>query len=235
MIIWSGHGILIPIVAILGGFVGSFAFNFVNLPPRWMSVFVMWGAALMVLLYARTIGKTRYFVMTEAGTNQPNLDKRSHTLFFIPALIWALAAVGVAGFFTFVEITKPAALREKADQVGKSDLSSEIIPEATLPLPLDRVASEPPEEEPILSVTAPGMMREWIALDGRAMTAALMKFPEETDAVAEFLREDGKIYLIKTDQLSEADQAEIRRMFQLMLRVPVGDSTGFSPRLNRVE
>lgn len=216
MIIWSGNGILIPIVAILGGFVGSFAFNFVNLSPRWMSVFVIWGAALFLLLYARTFGKTRYFVMTEAGTNQPSLAKRRHTLFFIPAFFWAIAAILVASFFTFVELKMPADVSEKLDGAAKTEVSVEADQAMTPPLPLDRSSSEPPKVDPVLEVDPPGTMREWTSLDGRVMTAALMKFPEETDAVAEFLREDGKVYQIRTEKLSEADQAEIRRMFQII-------------------
>ncbi len=110
MIIFSGHGILIPIFAIAGAFAGHYLSDRMHLDDNLSFVIVVWSAAIAVLLYALTLGKTRSRTLIDPENNRNVEIKKRHTLFFLPAIIWAFALCGVATFFTFTSFTADKSL-----------------------------------------------------------------------------------------------------------------------------
>jgi len=105
MIVFSGHGILIPVFAIAGAFAGHYLSNRMNVDDSLSIVLIVWGAAIAVLVYALTIGKTRSRTLIDPQTNQNVEIKKRHTLFFLPAMMWAFALCGVAAVITFTSLS----------------------------------------------------------------------------------------------------------------------------------
>lgn len=111
MIFFSGHGILIPIFAIIGFFVGSIAaaaaVAMLNLSLAWAPVGGAWASALCVLLYAKTIGKTVEKTYLDPATGGPVAIRKRHTLFFIPAFAWAVIGMIGAAFVSVAALVAP--------------------------------------------------------------------------------------------------------------------------------
>lgn len=105
MIIFSGHGILIAIFALAGGFAGRYASTHLNSDDPLSLAMVAWGAAIAVLLYALTLGKTRRRTLVDPKTGVSVEIKKRHTLLFLPAMIWAIGLCGVAALITFSSLT----------------------------------------------------------------------------------------------------------------------------------
>ncbi len=112
MLIWSGRGILIPVFAVLGVLVGSFAGGIpllmLKADPgtygKWTSVFSMVGVAAALWIFAKTIGKTQEQVLVDPRTRQPVLLTTKHTFFFLPSKFWSV----VAGIFALSMVIMPA-------------------------------------------------------------------------------------------------------------------------------
>lgn len=125
MIFFSGHGILIPIFAVIGFLVGSVASAAVvamlNLSLAWAPAGGAWASALCVLLYAKTIGKTVENTYLDPATGRPVILRKRHTLFFIPAFAWAV--IGMIGA-AFVSVAALVAPKDEFD-LGDSSKSAE--------------------------------------------------------------------------------------------------------------
>ncbi|TLD69867.1 hypothetical protein FEM03_16240 [Phragmitibacter flavus] len=96
MIIWTGHGILIPIAAIFG-FIAGFVLSGVtkdslNLEwgSQWSLAAAVWGATMMVWIYAKSLGKTTEQTLLDPRTRQPVLLRKKHTFFFITGSGWMM-------------------------------------------------------------------------------------------------------------------------------------------------
>lgn len=128
MLIWKGHGILIPIFAFLGATVLGMAFAAGYAATHWEWVLRMvkpasgWGAVLAIWLYGRTIGKTVIKTYLDPATHQQVAIKKSHSFFFIGPMIWAGLA-GVMACFATVESFKKSS----------AELLSEYTPKASSP------------------------------------------------------------------------------------------------------
>jgi hypothetical protein len=98
MIIWSGHGILIPLLAIIGLVIGTVFGGLIGGEKAGPVLGFTIGGLLstgLVWLYALTIGKTKETILLDPATGQQVRHRRSHTFFFIPAFAWAvLSSVG---------------------------------------------------------------------------------------------------------------------------------------------
>lgn len=110
MLIWSGHGILIPLFgiagAIVGGLIGAtLGAAFAPDNPQISSGLAMiagaWCSVLATLLYAKTIGKTVVTELLDPKTRRPVLIKKSHSFFFIPAVAWPFISGALALMTTF--------------------------------------------------------------------------------------------------------------------------------------
>lgn len=125
MIFFSGHGILIPIFAVIGFLVGSVAaaaaVAMLNLSLAWAPAGGAWVSALCVLLYAKTIGKTVENTYLDSATGRPVVLRKRHTLFFIPAFAWAV--IGMIGA-AFVSVAALVAPKDESD-LGDSSKSAE--------------------------------------------------------------------------------------------------------------
>lgn len=102
MIIWSGHGILIVLFALLGAIAGSFAGGGVArmIHPEAAPDVSVLGAIIFatagVWLYALTIGRTTSKTLLDPATGRPVVLHKRHSLFFIPAFGWAIISTGFA-------------------------------------------------------------------------------------------------------------------------------------------
>ncbi|MBN8419725.1 MAG: hypothetical protein J0L73_12470 [Verrucomicrobia bacterium] len=128
MIIWRGHGILIPVFAIFGALVTGMAFAAGYAATHWEWVLPLvkpanvWGMALGIWLYGRTIGKTVIKTYLDPATHQEVVLKKSHTLFFIGPMPWAVLTGLMACFATV-----------KSFQTPRDELLSELKPKVSTP------------------------------------------------------------------------------------------------------
>lgn len=128
MLIWKGHGILILVFGILGAMLTGMAFAAGYSATHWEWMLRLlkpanaWGAVLGIWLYGRTIGKTVIKTYLDPDTHQQVVIKKSHTLFFIGPMIWAMLAGVIACFATVESFKKPA-----------DELLSELTPKASSP------------------------------------------------------------------------------------------------------
>ncbi len=144
MLIWSGHGILIPIFYILGFVFAAVITSVMNLSSDWAMVVGGWIGAAAVLLYARTIGKTKSQTLIDPKTNLPVVLNKRHSLFFIPAIAWAVLLIILAFVITIggvvssvgggsVAATPEEAAFEKANNIidsHRNGIASGNTPEA---------------------------------------------------------------------------------------------------------
>ncbi|WP_050028121.1 hypothetical protein [Verrucomicrobium sp. BvORR034] len=125
MIFFSGHGILIPVFAVIGFFVGSIAaaaaVAMMNLSLAWSPVGGAWASALCVLLYAKTIGKTVDNTYLDPATGRPAVYRKRHTFFFIPAFAWAVLGMIGAAFISVGALVAP----KDGFDLGSSSKSAE--------------------------------------------------------------------------------------------------------------
>ncbi|MCW0220973.1 MAG: hypothetical protein OJI67_21780 [Prosthecobacter sp.] len=114
MIFWKGRGLLILLFAV-GGFLAGSALN--------STTFAVWGGALAVWLFAFTLGKSSQQTLLDPETHQPVILKRSHTLYFLPPIVWAIGFTCLALFVTFApeEDTGPEASNTAQDLFNKAD------------------------------------------------------------------------------------------------------------------
>ena len=114
MLIWRGHGVLILVFGILGGLLTGMVVGAASLATQWgwltrmVGPANLWGAALGIYLYGRTIGKTIIKTYLDPATRQPVAVKTSHTLFFIPPMPWAVLAGLMACVVTVGAFMQPA-------------------------------------------------------------------------------------------------------------------------------
>lgn len=113
MIVWSGHGILIPIFGVIGAFIGGVIGGVLGhfISPEEESVgvgcgmiFAGWFATAAVFFYAKTIGKTTSTQLIDPRTNTPVVINKRHSLFFIPAVAWPFISGAVALFLSVMAI-----------------------------------------------------------------------------------------------------------------------------------
>ncbi len=113
MIIWRGHGILILVFGIVGGLLTGVAVAAAYAATRWDWLLRMvgpanvWGAAIAIWLYGRTIGKTVTKTYLDPTTQRYVDIKSSHTLFFIPPLAWAVLVAVMACVSTVKSFNRP--------------------------------------------------------------------------------------------------------------------------------
>ncbi|MEQ1842785.1 MAG: hypothetical protein ABL994_20485, partial [Verrucomicrobiales bacterium] len=102
MIIWSGHGILIPVFGvagmIVGGMIGAMVGSLSGSENWGMGIGMILGGLLasgLIWLYALTFGKTQESLLVDPRTGQEVLYRKANTFFFIPAFGWAvISSVG---------------------------------------------------------------------------------------------------------------------------------------------
>lgn len=111
MIIFKGHGILIPIIAVIGLFLGTFVsaipVGLLKLSPSWAMASGAWVSALCVLLYAKTIGKPVDNTYLDSATGRPTIYRKRHTFFFIPGFGWAVLGMIGAAFLSVIALISP--------------------------------------------------------------------------------------------------------------------------------
>jgi len=107
MIIWGGHGILIPVFWVMGFFFGSTVGVFLGGEKGGPGASIMLGGLVgcgLVWLYALTFGKPREQVLVDPKTGQPFHYRKSNSFFFIPAFVWAILTSILAVFLSVVGI-----------------------------------------------------------------------------------------------------------------------------------
>jgi len=111
MIIWAGHGILIPLLSILGAVFGGLMGSLLHkagLPWSMVVLGAVWGGALAIFYYARTIGKTITEDLLDPKTGQmKTVVLKKHSLFFIPARLWSIIGLIGAGLLTIPALLMP--------------------------------------------------------------------------------------------------------------------------------
>ncbi len=165
MIIWTGHGILIPIFwiagFILGVTVGGALGAVIGAEKGLPLGFALGGlcGAGLVWLYALTFGKSTEQLLQDPRTGQMVRLVKRNSLFFIPAFAWAvIASVAVLpiGGMGLIAMTAPsperlelAELAEMADLgLGVSDEEGEEEEGSTSPdAGADADAAESPDAE----------------------------------------------------------------------------------------
>jgi hypothetical protein len=120
MLIWRGHGILVPVAAVAGLIGGWVVFGvLVGLAkiqmPTLSAILGFWTSALCVWLYAVTLGKPVKQMMVNPQTGQTYVHKyHPHTFFFIPAQYWTflsvLLAIAMSLLLSFVKLPEGKAL-----------------------------------------------------------------------------------------------------------------------------
>lgn len=124
MIIWKGHGILILVFGVIGAVAGSMLGGvlFAGTQSIWMGRVSMcapfWGAALAIGLYAKTMGKSSVQSLLDPATQRHVLIRKSHTLFFIPPMPWAVLAILAACVVSFFAVVVPSSSFEREKEVA---------------------------------------------------------------------------------------------------------------------
>jgi hypothetical protein len=231
MIIWRGHGILIPVFAFAGGACVSSLAKSAHLPP---SPSLLWGGmAAGSWLYALTLGRPSVRILVDPQSGTPVRFRRSHSLYFIPPMIWAVLATGVALFVAFADLTgadsgnrastaSAAATRSPASK-GRDDsrpaspvkTTSDIVE----PPQFEKEAAKVPAPvamsdavTPRTSADLPTAMRDWKDTSGRPLRASLVRFVGADRKTAEFRRDDGRSFQIPVEKFSSEDQAFIQAL-----------------------
>lgn len=170
MIIWTGHGILAPILIALGAIgsvllgerIGGTGYAFGHL---WI---VGIGTVLGGLL-CRIVGKKLYArdtrVMTDKATGRDVVIGGSHTLFFIPMPMIGTLAVILGIAFAIFDLNSPA-LRERAAAA--------------------RAAKKERETGEISTPATSAQKPQQFASVGEAQKIALQKYPDLGAATSEF-------------------------------------------------
>jgi len=103
MIIWSGLGVLVPVIAgiclfLMNAIVGSTAFN----SQGWPKTVALLVAAGIVSLVGYKIQQQPGRVVIDKATGREVMLKRRHSVFFVPVLYWGpiLAVIGIILLFT---------------------------------------------------------------------------------------------------------------------------------------
>lgn len=145
MLIWKGHGILIPVFGVLGALVASVPYFMlaaitqvgflINMGPA----VACFGAAVGIWIYGAFIGKTTEQTLLDPQTGQPVIYRRSHTFWFIPPLPWAILAALLGMFMAVMGVFMPTTgsgsktasggekLFEAADDMIRSDKGKEAF------------------------------------------------------------------------------------------------------------
>lgn len=122
MLIWSGWGIVVPILAVVAGFIGMAVGNAIGQP---VGMYV--GTAITALLTAgglflltRTIeGKPGRVFIDEATGQRIEVKDSAGSLFFIPTRYWVyLAPLVIVGLGYLFATTPPSSEREAAPAVA---------------------------------------------------------------------------------------------------------------------
>jgi hypothetical protein len=113
MLIWKGHGILILVFGVIGSVSSGIMMAKLHSATQWewvrdaMVYIPFWGAALVIWLYALTMGKTTTQTYFDPATQQPVVIRNSHTLFFIPPVPWAILATLIACAISLMSLFGP--------------------------------------------------------------------------------------------------------------------------------
>jgi hypothetical protein len=129
MIIWSGRGILIPIIAIFGFVGGAAGVGYVSrllgIAPENFAKFAMFLTPIvpvgLLWWFGGTWGKTKEETLLDPRTQQPVILKSRHTFFFLTARVWAV----FAGIFGLLLAMTPGTGPSVASS-GSSTVSSEF-------------------------------------------------------------------------------------------------------------
>ncbi len=110
MIIWSGFGILLPIVFLLGAFLSAAIRSLLQerfgleLSDEWAVTLAVVVGTLFCWILSLTLAKTTERTLLDPATRKPVVLKSRHTLFFIPVrfycwlgVILSLGMIGLAG------------------------------------------------------------------------------------------------------------------------------------------
>lgn len=121
MIIWTGRGILMPIMAgaaaVAGAVLGSKVESWLGISGGSLSIPLGAGSAAAGLwVFALTaLGRTQEQVLIDPQTQQNVRIRRSHTLYFIPPIAWAVIGSIGAVVFTFVGFVAESDNRRQAE------------------------------------------------------------------------------------------------------------------------
>ncbi|HZT43285.1 MAG TPA: hypothetical protein VFA07_14035 [Chthonomonadaceae bacterium] len=103
MIIWSGLGILVPVIAaiclfVMNAIVGSAAFD----SQGWPKTIALLVAAGIVSVVGYKIRRQPGRVVVDKATGREVRLHRRHSVFFVPVLYWGpiLAVIGIILLFT---------------------------------------------------------------------------------------------------------------------------------------
>ena len=101
MIIWSGHGILVPVIAVLGFYAGTFGVaTFAKQSPQWSLAAGLWTAGVLVYIYSRTIGRTTSHPHYDRDVREHVTLRKRHSFLFIPAKCWSVLVMLAAALVT---------------------------------------------------------------------------------------------------------------------------------------
>lgn len=144
MLIWKGHGILILVFGILGALLTGMAWAAGYAATHWEWMLRMlkpanaWGVVLGIWLYGRTIGKTVIKTYIDPATNREVVIKKSHTLFFIPPMLWAVLTALMACMVTVESFNKPVDELLSELKSGGSSPGSAAFTEANNLIDMDK-------------------------------------------------------------------------------------------------
>ena len=101
MIIWKGRGILIPLFAIGGFVLGMMTSSIFPKGSDAPMVIGIWLASAMVWFFALSgLGKATKTTLIDPKTMQPVVFENSHTLYFMPPMVWAVLSTCFALFLS---------------------------------------------------------------------------------------------------------------------------------------
>lgn len=144
MLIWKGHGILILVFGILGALLTGMAWAAGYAATHWEWMLRMlkpanaWGVVLGIWLYGRTIGKTVIKTYIDPATHQQVTIKKSHTLFFLSPMIWAVVTGLMACVVTVESFNKPTDELLSELKSGGSSPASAAFTEANNLIDMDK-------------------------------------------------------------------------------------------------
>lgn len=134
MIIWGGHGILIPVFWVMGFFFGSTVGVFLGGEKGGAGASIMLGGLVgcgLVWLYSLTFGKPKEQILVDPKTGQTVHLRRSNSFFFIPAFVWAILTSVLAVFLSVAGIglmvAGPSTPREQPPGAAELQAAEHLI------------------------------------------------------------------------------------------------------------
>ena len=112
IIIWSGSGLLVPVIAVAAMVVAEVLIPAVTQDPHffqshgWARSAGLWVAAAVLWPFVRAMNRAHERVMLDPRTGEQVIvrsGRGGHSLFFIPIEYWAMVCISFAVFMLFVK------------------------------------------------------------------------------------------------------------------------------------